>query len=72
MANARYLNFQKTLWPLFMYGVQLPQGYRATTMTQFTFPHSVPRSSCYSFYQPQKVDKTKCVFLGETDAQYEK
>ena len=42
MANARYLNFQKTLWPLFMYGVQLPQGYRATTMTQFTFPHQSP------------------------------
>ena len=32
----------------------------------------VPRSSCYSFDQPQKVDKTRSVFLGETDAQYEK
>ena len=26
--------------PFFMDGVQLPQGYRATTRTQFTFYHS--------------------------------
>ena len=27
---------KNTLWPLFMNGVQLPQGYRATTRRQFT------------------------------------
>ena len=28
-----------TLQPLFMDGVQLPQGYRATSRRQFTFYH---------------------------------
>ena len=28
-----------TLRPLFMHGVQLPQGYRAFTRKQFTFYH---------------------------------
>ena len=32
-----------TLWPLFMDGVQLSQGCRATTRRQFPFYHSVPR-----------------------------
>ena len=36
-----------------MGGVQLFEGYRATTTRQFTFNHSVPRSSWYSFDQPQ-------------------
>ena len=35
----------KTLRPLFINGVQLSQGYRATARRQFTFYHSVPRSS---------------------------
>ena len=39
----------KTLWPLFMDGVQLPQSYRATSRRQFTFYHQVPRESWYSF-----------------------
>ena len=38
---------RKTLWPLFMDGVQLSQSYRATTRRQFT------RSSWYSFNQLQ-------------------
>ena len=35
----RFINVNKkeTLCPLFMDGVQLPQGYRATTRRQFTF-----------------------------------
>ena len=33
--------------------VQLAQAYRATTRRQFTFYHSVPRSSWYSLNQPQ-------------------
>ena len=42
-------NFKKkTLWPLFVHGVQLFQGYRATTSRQFTFYHSVPSRSWYS------------------------
>ena len=34
----------KVLWPLFIDGVHLSEGYRAT-MRQFTFYHSFPRSS---------------------------
>ena len=30
---------EKKLWCIFMYGVQLPQGYRATSRRQFTFHH---------------------------------
>ena len=37
-----------------MDGVQLPQGYRATTKRQFTFYHYVPKNSWYSFDQPRK------------------
>ena len=33
------LKEKKALWLLFMDGVQLPQGYRATTSRQFTFYH---------------------------------
>ena len=32
-----WLRLQKTLWPLFMDRVQLPQDYRATTRRQFTW-----------------------------------
>ena len=39
---------KKAIWPLFMDGVQLSQGYRATRRRQFTFYHSVPSSSQYS------------------------
>ena len=31
--------FTLTLWPLFMDGIQLSQGYRVTMMRQFTFNH---------------------------------
>ena len=44
----------KTLWLLFVDGVQLPQGYRATSRKQFTFYHNVPRNFWYSFDRPQK------------------
>ena len=40
---------RKTLWPLFMDGVQLSQSYRATTRRQFT------RSSWYSFNQLHRM-----------------
>ena len=40
-----------------MDGVQLFQGYRATTRRQFTFYRYVPRRSWYSFDQPQKSEK---------------
>ena len=42
----------KTLWPLFMDGVQLKST--AISRRQFTFYHSVPRNSWYSFYRPRK------------------
>ena len=48
-SNSMIFALQKnTLWPLFMDGIQLSQGYRATMRRQFTFYHSVPRSSWYS------------------------
>ena len=53
------LNF---LWSLFMDGVQLPQGYRATIRKQFTFYHEVPRYSWCSFEHLQII----CVDLGAT------
>ena len=34
--NLQNLHKKTTLWPLFMEGVQLPQGYRATSRRQFT------------------------------------
>ena len=37
----------KTLWPLFMDGVQLSQGYRATTRRHFTFYRPAPSRSWY-------------------------
>ena len=37
--------------------VQLCQGYRATMRRQFTFYHSVPRSSWYSFNRPRKDER---------------
>ena len=40
-----------------MVGVQLPQGYRATTMGQFTFYPKVPKNSWYSFDQPRKDER---------------
>ena len=49
--------FKKTLQSLFMNGVQLPQDYKATTKRQFTFYHSVPRTSWHSFSQPQKDER---------------
>ena len=45
---------KKALWPRFMDGVQLSQGYRTTSWRQFTFYHSVPRISWCSFNWPQK------------------
>ena len=44
----------KTLWPLFMDGVQ---GYIAITRKQFTFYHSFPRNSWYSFNWPRKDER---------------
>ena len=43
--------FFKSLWLHFRNGVQLSQVYRATTRRNFTFNHSVPKSSWYLFAQ---------------------
>ena len=40
-----------------MNGVQLCQGYRATTRRHFTFYHSVPSNSWYSAGQPGKDER---------------
>ena len=45
---SNYRPIKKTIWPLFMDGVQLSQGYKVTMRKQFTFYHSVPRSFWYS------------------------
>ena len=55
VTSGRSLNFKKTLWPLFF----LWMGFNclkatATSRRQFTFYHSVPRNSLYSFYRPRK------------------
>ena len=42
-----------------MDGVQLPQGYRATSRRQVTFYHQVPRKSYYSFNRPRKDEKAE-------------
>ena len=47
----------KTLWPLFMDGIQLLQGYRATTRRQLNFYHYAPRNSRYSFVWPWKDER---------------
>ena len=36
-SHEKQFGFKKTLWPLFMDGIQLPQGYRTTTRRQFNF-----------------------------------
>ena len=46
----QYYCEKTALWPLFMNEFQLCQGYRVTLRRQFTFYHSVPRSSWYSFH----------------------
>ena len=40
-----------------MDGVQLSQGYRATSRRQFTFYHSFPKISWYSFIRPGKDER---------------
>ena len=44
------------LWPLFMDGFNCLKA-RATSRRQFTFYHSVPRNSWYSFYRPRKDER---------------
>ena len=51
-----FLGNFKTLWPLFMDGVQLPQGYSHFEEAVY-FYHSVPRNSWYSFYRPRNDDR---------------
>ena len=55
--NYKFAHTKKTLWPLFMDGVQLPQCYRATTRRRFTFCHLVPRNSWCSFDRPRKDER---------------
>ena len=42
---------KNTLWPLFIDGVQLAQGYRSIRRRQLTIYHLVPKNSWYSFDQ---------------------
>ena len=48
---------KKTLWPLFVDGVQLPQGYSHFKEAVYFLPLS-SQKSWYSFYQPRKKYKT--------------
>ena len=48
---------KNNLWPLFMDRVQLPEGCRATTRTQFTFYNYVPNSSWYSFDRSRQYER---------------
>ena len=56
LRNKSYDKF-KTLWPQFMDGTQLSQGYRATVRRQFAFYHPIPRSSWYSFNQLRREER---------------
>ena len=47
---------KKTLWPLFMDGVQLPQGYSHFEDTIYFLPFS-SQKSWYSFYRPRKDER---------------
>ena len=51
-----------------MDGVQLPQGYRATTRRQFTFYQQVPRNSWYSFDRPRKDERLSQPLVWESSA----
>ena len=52
------MKLEKKLYdPFFMNGVHLSQGYRATMRKQFTFYHSVLRSSWYSTDQLRKDER---------------
>ena len=57
------LYMQKTLWPLFMNGVQLSQGYiyKVTAKRQFTFYHSIHKSSWNSFNRPRKDGRLRWI-----------
>ena len=48
--------------PFSVDGVQLSQGYRATTRRQFTFYHSFPRNSWYSFDRSMKYERLSCLW----------
>ena len=43
MADILYVKKFKTLWTLFMDGVQLTQGYKATTRRPFIFTTTFPK-----------------------------
>ena len=47
---------KKTLWPIFMDGAQLSQGYSHYKETVYFLPLS-PRKSCYSFDWPWKDER---------------
>ena len=49
------INKETTLWPFFVYRVQLSQGYIATKRSHFNYNHYVPRSSRYSFNRPRNM-----------------
>ena len=48
---------KKTLWLLFLWMGFNCLKATATSRRQFTFYHSVPRYSWYSFYQPRKDER---------------
>ena len=51
-----FLIFKKTLWPLFMDGVQLSRGYSHFEEAVYFLPFS-SQKLLYSFYQPRKDDR---------------
>ena len=63
MRKMREFTKKQTLWPILMGGVQPSQGYRATTWRRFTFKHSVPMSSWYSFDRPRKDERLSWLWI---------
>ena len=56
-ASLAQCSISMPLKKLYMVGVQLSQGYRATQKRQFTFYHQVPSNSCNTFDQPRKNER---------------
>ena len=56
--NIKHMKIKKkTLWPLFLWMGFNYLKVTATSRRKFTFYHSVPRNSWYSFFRPRKDER---------------
>ena len=57
MADAQNLNLKNFMAPFYGWSSTASRLHTATSRRQFTFYHSVPWNSWYSFYRPQKDER---------------